>query len=344
MEREIGVFGIADFFAGQRRKRPNFLDVVNDMVQWKSVEKILHKKLKRNTINAVGVKAYPALVMFKILLLQSWFTLSDEDMEFALHDRISFARFTGFSLEDETPDHTTICRFRNLLVEKKLLHTLLNEINNQLMRQGKLVKKGCAIDASIISSASRPTKQVNIDVVAEDRQEEDTPPPAVTVSYSKDVDASWTKKGQRYYYGYKIHVATDITDGFVLAGHATAAHKSDTGEFASVIDAASLHQKTRAYADKGYTSEKNRKILQERGLKDGIMNKAVRGRKLTVREQQRNRLISGPRGIIERGFGTLKRVYGLARASYRGLAKVEGEFLLCAMAFNLKKAVFLPSP
>lgn len=158
MEREVGTFGIADFFAEQRRKRPNFLDAVNGMVQWKPIEKILHKKLKRNVVNAVGVKAYPALVMFKILLLQSWFTLSDEDMEFALHDRISFARFTGFSLEDETPDHTTICRFRNLLVEKKLLHTLLDEINNQLMRQGKLVKKGCAVDASIISSASHPTR------------------------------------------------------------------------------------------------------------------------------------------------------------------------------------------
>ena len=277
MNRKIGVFRIAEFFAEQRRNRPNFLDAVNDMVQWKPIEKLFHKKLNRNTVNAVGVgvKAYPALVMFKMLLLQSWFTLSDEDMEFALHDRISLARFTGFSLEDETPDHTTICRFRNLLVEKKLLHTLLDEINNQIMRQGKLVKKGCAVDASIISSASHPTKRVDIDIVAEDRQEEDTPPPTVTVSYSKDTDASWTKKGQRYYYGYKTHVATDTTNGFVLAGHATAAHKSDTGEFASVIDATSLHRKTRVYADKGYTSEKNRKILQERGLKNGIMDKAV---------------------------------------------------------------------
>jgi len=47
---------------------------------------------------------------------------------------------------------------------------------------------------------------------------------------------------------------------------------------------------------------------------------------------------------VERGFGTLKRVYGLFRASYLGVGKVENEFLLAALAFNLKKAVFLPSP
>ena len=99
------------------------------MVSWKPIEKLLHKKLRRSAVNTVGVKAYPALVMFKVLLLQSWLTLSNENMEFALPDKIAFARFTRFSLEGETPNHTTTCRFRNLLVEKTLLHILLAEIN-----------------------------------------------------------------------------------------------------------------------------------------------------------------------------------------------------------------------
>ena len=71
MERKIGTFGIADFFAEQRRKRPNFLDAVSAMIQWERIEKLLRKKLGRSEENAVGVKAYPALVMFKVLLLQS---------------------------------------------------------------------------------------------------------------------------------------------------------------------------------------------------------------------------------------------------------------------------------
>ena len=97
---------------------------------------------------------------------------------------------------------------------------------------------------------------------------------------------------------------------------------------------------------KGYCSQANRDHLRKGKvkLKDGIMDKATRGHALSHRQRQRNRLISSVRGIVERCFGTLKGVYGLCRASYLGVGKVENEFLLAAVAFNLKKAVFLPSP
>ena len=72
------------------------------------------------------------------------------------------------------------------------------------------------------------------------------------------------------------------------------------------------------------------------------MDKARRNHPLTKRSQQRNRLISSVRSGVERVFGTLKQKYALSRASYLGCAKVELEFLLCAIAYNLKKAVFLP--
>ena len=121
MERNLGTYGLADFFVEKKRQRPGFLDAVSGLIRWGRIEKFLSKKLGRGEADAVGVKAYPAIVMFKVLLLQSWHNLSDFDMEYALYDRISFTRFAGFSLEDETPDHTTICRFRNLLLEKNLL-------------------------------------------------------------------------------------------------------------------------------------------------------------------------------------------------------------------------------
>jgi IS5 family transposase len=110
--------------------------------------------------------------MFKILLLQAWYDLSDLAMEDALYDRYSFSRFVGISFDDDVPDHTTICRFRNLLVEKKVLQKLLDEVNAQLSIQGKLVKSGCVVDATIISSAAHPRKQVDMEMVAEDREED----------------------------------------------------------------------------------------------------------------------------------------------------------------------------
>jgi IS5 family transposase len=282
--------------------------------------------------------------MFKILLLQQWYGLSDQDTEFTMLDRISFIRFAGLSLEESVPDHTTICRFRNALVAKGLLEPLLNEVNRQLEKQGKLVKRGIAVDASIISSAARPRKVVEIDKVVTDRQEAETAPPAqpqVTVTYSHDSDAAWTKKGKEYHYGYKAHTSVDIDAGLILATHATPANYADTGELEMLVKKSRLPKKGRVYADKGYTSANNSMMLKQNKCKDGIMKRAYRNNPLTERERKRNKLISKKRYIVERVFGTLKQRYALARASYLGTLKVQGELLLSALAYNLKRALFL---
>jgi IS5 family transposase len=136
MERKPGTFGLADFYIKQKRARPNFLDAVSALIRRGRIEKLLRKKLCRKEENAAGVKAYPVPVMFRALLLQSWHNLSDAVMEFALHDRFSFCRFAGFSLDDETPDHTTVCRFHNLPAEKGLLQELPDEVNDQTGENG----------------------------------------------------------------------------------------------------------------------------------------------------------------------------------------------------------------
>ena len=346
MERTPSLFGIADFVVGNR-KHLTFLDGVAAMIDWSRVGTLLRRGLGRTNETTAGAKAYPAIQMFKILLLQQWYGLSDQEAEGAMLDRISFIRFVGFSLEESVPDHTTICRFRNAMVEKKLLQPLLDEVNRQMEKQGKLVKKGVAVDASIISSAARPRKQVDIEIVACDREEAEPSPPAqasVSVSYSHDSDAAWTKKGSRFYYGYKAHTSVDVDTGLILSAHATPANYSDTGELKALVKGSRLPAKSRVYADKGYTSANNRKFLKQHRCKDGIMNRAYRNKPLTERERKRNKQISKRRSIVERVFGTLKQRYGMARASYLGTLKVQGELLLSSLAYNLKRALFLLTP
>jgi IS5 family transposase len=340
MERATGKFGIADFVVAKYHRPITFLDGVADMINWRRIEKLLTRGLGRSNAVTAGAKSYPAIQMFKILLLQQWYGLSDCETEIAMFDRISFVRFAGFSLEESKPDHTTICRFRNLLVEKKLLHAVLDEVNGQMEKQGKLVKKGVAVDASIISSAARPRKQVDTETVRDGEGAENT----LSVSYSHDRDAAWTKKGKDYRYGYKGHMSVDVDSGFIIAAQATPANYSDTGKLEALVKESRLPAKSRVYADKGYTSAKNRKVLKENKYKDGIMHRACRNKPLTVREGQRNKLISKRRFIVERVFGTLKQHYDMARASYLGTAKVQGELLLSSLAYNLKRALFLLSP
>lgn len=64
------------------------------------------------------------LSLFKALLLQQWYQLSDPGLEEALTDRISFRRFCGFALDEITPDETTFVRFRTVLVEAGMAETL----------------------------------------------------------------------------------------------------------------------------------------------------------------------------------------------------------------------------
>jgi len=347
MERTTGMFGIADFVVA-KRKQATFLDGIAAMIDWNRIEKILKNGLGKTNEITAGAKGYPAILMFKILLLQQWYGLSDPEAEFAMRDRISFTQFANLSLEEPVPDHSTICRFRNALIEKDLLQSLLDEVNRQMEKQGKLVKKGVAIDASIISSAARPRKQVDVETVACDREEETVPTEKTTmpetkvsVSYSHDCDAAWTKKAKKFHYGYKAHTSVDVDTGLVLAAHATPANHADTGELQALVKASRLPAKSRVYADKGYTSAGNRNILKQHKCKDGIMNRAYRNKPLTGRERQRNKLISKKRYIVERVFGTLKQHYDMARASYLGTAKVQGELLLSSLAYNLKRALFL---
>ncbi|EKO41215.1 MAG: transposase, IS5 family [Solidesulfovibrio magneticus str. Maddingley MBC34] len=115
-ERTSSKPGIADYVVARRKRKECFLDEIDRLIDWTPLEKFLRKTLKR-VVNAVGNPAYPPLPMFKILLLQRWYNLSDTAEEEALYDRFSFVRFVGLSLDhDEVPDATTICRFRQSLV------------------------------------------------------------------------------------------------------------------------------------------------------------------------------------------------------------------------------------
>jgi IS5 family transposase len=326
--------GFADYLIEQRKHSNAFLDKMDQFINWNHVGKLLKKKYKK-TMSADGRPAYPPLPMFKLLLLQRWYGLSDPGLEEALNDRISFIRFSGFSLASSLPDYSTICRFRNSLIELGLYEKLFEEIVRQLEGRGLLVREGAIVDATVIESSRRPRKAVEI--IPEDRKEEETATPPV-VSYSKDVDATWIKKGKKAYYGYKAHISVDAKDGYVLGGHVTPANVADTTELEKLVDELNLPEGSMIFADKGYASENNRTILAQKKLANGIMDKAVRNKSLTSIEIIINKLISSIRYKVERSIGTLKRGYRFTRMRYLGLKKGNMEFLLNAIAFNLKKA------
>lgn len=357
---------LADSMLSLRKKEESYLDKIDKIIDWNKIKRILDKKYKW-TKNAAGNPAYPPLPMFKILLLERWEKLSDPQMEYALRDRFSFIRFVGFSVMSDTPDYSTISRFRSRLLELKLYDRLFDEINRQLTKRGIMVreKSAAVIDATVIESANRP-RQV-IKNIPEDRKEEadtdddthlakgdksetskepnknsDNNPSEKTTShfeveYSVDPDARWLKKGNRSYFGYKGFIGSNLK-GFILNGLMTPANVSEISKFSDVLEVLNLSPDTPVLADKGYSSDKNREILKNKQLKDFIMYKAARGRKLTEYQKVVNKGISKVRYVIEQVFGILKKHYHFDRCRYGGLEKVNMEFKLVSMAYNLKKA------
>lgn len=323
------------FEAASRLGKENKLMKLANIIDWEKIGEKL-KGLYAYEINgAGGQEPYDSLKMFKAILLGQWHALSDPELEESLKVRLDFLMFTG--LETDVPDETTLCRFRNLLMQRGLYETLFARINQSLEAAGLKVRgcEGAVIDATIIESASRPRK--TIEVMPEDRNEtrEETKTQG-SISYAKDPDAGWLKKGRKSYFGYKGFVAVDAKDGYVEKTYVTPANESEVKQLEEIIPDAAPG---RIYADKGYASKDNRDILRNKNIKDGIMEKANRDKPLTHWQKIKNRLISGKRFIVEQSFGTLKRRFKFERASYITRMKVEAQLILKAICFNLLKAI-----
>lgn len=312
-------FGEASLARRGTRKRDTLAEI-GRLVDWSGIERLLagiHDAAK-------GEAAYPPLVMFKVLLLQRWHALSDPAMEVALWDRLSFQRFAGLSLSDETPDHSTIWRFRNKLTRDGLIEALFAEVADQLSRHKLLVKQGTMIDATLVTSAAR-------------RPTFDEPKQSAV-----DPDARFGTSNERgrFVFGYKLHAAVDVGSDLVRAIVVTPANVQELAVAEPLIpeDAGTV------YADRGYHSKKLRDALAQRNLVDGIMRRGNRNRVLTAEEAQRNHAISAIRSNVERLFGHLKRTYRLGRLRAYSMARNSVDLHLFAIAFNLRRWHRLVTP
>ena len=299
------------------------LDSLNELIDWT----LLSEQL--NPIEG----DYSAICLFKALLLQTWFPMSDVGVSNALSRDVVFMRFCGFSLDGNKPNGSTICRFRNRLVESGMLDSLLGLINAQLTARGLKLSQGkyVSCDATLISSARRSRKRFKGEQVEPNEYE------AQDIEYSDDEDASWKNKGSQSVYGYAGFVSTD-EHGLVDAVSTRSAKDSEVRHFPEVMAKANLTKGKTLLYDKGADSAANRAALRKLGLRDGIMRKKPKGKPMSYWNKRRNQLISRRRFVTERTFGTFKRTYGLQRACYLGLMKVNAEVLIKSMAYNLKRA------
>ncbi len=150
--QSIGSF--SDLSVDKRLENVNsFLKEINSVVDFERLRPILSKN-GIGTKNACGNKAYDSLIMFKTLLLQKFYSLGDEEAELAVKTNILYMSFVGLSLDDTSPDASTIGRFRQSLMANKLYDELFNDVKAQLEVQGLMFQSGRTIivDATLVKS------------------------------------------------------------------------------------------------------------------------------------------------------------------------------------------------
>lgn len=324
-------------------KVEHFLLQFDEVINWDKVRKYL-EPLDPQRINVAGRDSYDPLKMFKVMLVQSWYDLSDPDMEFYLRTNLLFMSFCGFSISESKPDHSTISRWRDRLTKSGLYKTIFDGIMAEFRSMGLEVKKGKMVDATLVSSQARPRKKVFVETepVGDDEMPTDGTPTfqstEVQVEESVDKDARWIKKGGKSTYGFKGHVLVD-SNGIIESLSVTPANVHDTVIFPELIESTPLSEGDIVYADKGYHSAANKELLKQRKLEDKIMHKRKRNEPEDDAIKQRNKEISQHRYVIERTFGTLKRSYGWSKSRYLGLEKTTFYLYIRCLAYNIKRAM-----
>jgi IS5 family transposase len=313
--RDLRQLGLADGLIQRRGKKTAWLDQLDAAIDWTAVEMMIEGIYASRE----GGLAYPLLTYLKLLLLQQWYNLSDEGLEAAVDDRLSFRRFAGIPLAESVPDHSSIWRFREQLAKRGLAERVLAEINRQLDARGLILRQGTLIDASIIEAAVKP--------LAGDAGE---------VS-PRDPEAGWTKKNGKSRFGYKAHVAVDQGSGIVRQAIMTPADVHDSVKADELVQG----DEDAVYGDKAYDSEARRTALKARGIKPRIMHKAKRNKPLKAWQVWFNKAMAPVRAGVERVFGTMKRVYGYRRVRYRGLARNNVQLQFLGTALNLRRGLAL---
>ena len=223
--------------------------------------------------STAGRKPIDVMVMFRMLVLQSLYNLSDEQVEYQVRDRLSFTRFLGLGIEDGIPDGTTLWLFRETLAKAGLVEKLFERFGQHLEAKGYIARGGQMVDATIVPvPKQRNSRDENEEVKAGKTPEAWEKNPAK--NRQKDKDARWTKKHGKSFYGYKNHVNADAKHKLIRQYDVTDASVHDSQKFDGLLNQANTSADV--YADSAYRSAETEAKLSLRGLRSRIHHRANR--------------------------------------------------------------------
>jgi IS5 family transposase len=277
------------------------------------------------------------MLLFKLLILQQMYNISDEQLEYQVHDRVSFRRFLGLDLEDEVPDATTVWLFRKQLQEAGLIEVLFAQFETVLSGHGYQASGGQIVDATLIPVPKQRNRREENEAIKQGdipQDWQDTPHKLA----QKDLDARWTQKNGVSHYGYKAHISIDKDYGVIRRYCVTDASVHDSKAFCTVLDPDNDSDKI--WADSAYRSEALESALSDLNYDSQIHERGYRNHPLSETQIESNRLKSKVRAAVEHVFGQWVTTMGGKLVRCIGLNAVSAQIGLKNLTYNLKRFVF----
>lgn len=312
------------------------LEGLRGRIDWEIFREVLEKAMYREARGAGGARPYDYVMMFKVLILQRYNNISDDRMEFAIMDRLSFQRFLGMELSDKVPDAKTIWAFRERLAKAGVVERLFELFAEELTRAGLIANEGTIVDASFVEV---PRQRNSRDENALIKQGEAPDTWSKAKRAQKDVDARWAMKSMKSYYGYKNHIKVDARSKLIETFAMTAANVFDSGVIGSL-----LREKDAGlplYADSAYNGRETAKLLEEHKIINKTNEKGFRLKPLSDQQKQNNRIKSQTRARVEHVFGFITNSMRGSFTRYIGKQRTASAVGLMNLTYNMFRAVYL---
>src|SRR4030042_1507066 len=178
------------------------LERLNRAVNWEMFRGKLKKCFAKEPKGPGGRPPFDYVLMFKVLVLQRLYNLSDAQMQYQLLDRLSFLRFLGLGLQSNVPDEKTIWAFREKLTVQGVIEKLFNRFQAYLDEQGITTNSGSIVDATFVEVPRQRNSRDENDQIRGGQTPSDW---SEAKESQKDTDARWAKKGEAGSFGDKGH-------------------------------------------------------------------------------------------------------------------------------------------
>ena len=316
------------------------LEKLNRAIDWELFRPKLTKVFKKQAKGAGGRPPYDYVMLFKVLVLQRIYNLSDDQTEYQINDRMSFMRFLGLGLGDRVPDAKTIWLYRDTLTKANVIRELFELFNAQLEAAGLITHTGTIVDATFVEAP----RQHNHHNENEDIKKGNVPdawkkPENIHKLRRKDMDARWTRKGREFHFGYKDHVKADADSKLITDYTVTPANVHDSQPMPTMIN----ETDKAVYADSAYWGSVVAEALPQ-NVENSIQERGTKKQPLTEEQKASNRIKSKTRCRIEHIFGFMTNsMHGITVRSV-GLARAEFNIGLTNLIYNLCRFEFLNRP